>query len=99
LSPPAPKTSPSAALNWPPIARFIDREARVATWAERTGPLTLGVYEFIRFGVKQGWACLFGAAMLALIVATHLWYPPHRRNRPSRRLALQLKAKPTRHVL
>lgn len=24
---------------------------------------------------KQGWACLFGALMLALLVATHLWYP------------------------
>jgi uncharacterized membrane protein YoaT (DUF817 family) len=25
--------------------------------------------------VKQGWACLFGGAMVALIVGTHLWYP------------------------
>ncbi len=72
---PAPSPSRSAALNWPPIARFIDREARLAAWAERSGPLTLGVYEFVRFGVKQGWACLFGAAMLALIIASHLWYP------------------------
>jgi len=65
----------SAALNWPPIARFIDREARLAAWAERKGPLALGVYELIRFGVKQGWACLFGGSMLALIIVTHLWYP------------------------
>jgi uncharacterized membrane protein YoaT (DUF817 family) len=25
--------------------------------------------------VKQAWACLFGALMLALIIATRLWYP------------------------
>ena len=27
------------------------------------------------FGFKQGWACLFGALMLALLLATHLYYP------------------------
>ena len=32
-------------------------------------------YEFLLFGFKQGWACLFGALMLALLVATHLFYP------------------------
>lgn len=32
-------------------------------------------YEFLLFGFKQGWACLFGALMLALLVATHLCYP------------------------
>jgi uncharacterized membrane protein YoaT (DUF817 family) len=25
--------------------------------------------------VKQGWACLFGGLLLALLLATHLWYP------------------------
>jgi uncharacterized membrane protein YoaT (DUF817 family) len=33
------------------------------------------VYEFLLFGFKQGWACLFGALMLALLIATHLFYP------------------------
>lgn len=32
-------------------------------------------YEFLLFGFKQGWACLFGALMLALLVSTHLFYP------------------------
>ena len=32
-------------------------------------------YEFALFGFKQGWACLFGGLMLALLVATHLFYP------------------------
>ena len=33
------------------------------------------LYEFVRFGIKQGWACLFGALMLALLIGTHLFYP------------------------
>lgn len=65
----------SSAANWPPIARFIAREEKLGRWAERKGPVTAGVYEFVRFGVKQGWACLFGGLLLALIVASKLWYP------------------------
>lgn len=33
------------------------------------------MYEFVRFGVKQAWACLFGALMLGLLIATHIAYP------------------------
>lgn len=36
----------------------------------------LWLYEFLLFGFKQGWACLFGALMLALLLGTHLFYPP-----------------------
>ncbi|WP_374631964.1 DUF817 domain-containing protein [Ferrovibrio sp.] len=32
-------------------------------------------YEFLLFGIKEAWACLFGGALLALLIATHLWYP------------------------
>ncbi len=32
-------------------------------------------YEFLLFGLKQAWACLFGAALLALLIATRLWWP------------------------
>ncbi len=35
----------------------------------------LAVYEFMLFGFKQAWACLFGASMLALLLATHFLYP------------------------
>lgn len=35
----------------------------------------LWVYEFLLFGFKQAWACLFGALILALLLATHLFYP------------------------
>jgi len=33
------------------------------------------VFEFVSFSIKQAWACLFGALMLAMLVATFLWYP------------------------
>jgi uncharacterized membrane protein YoaT (DUF817 family) len=39
------------------------------------GPFTAFLFEFVSFGIKEGWACLFGGAMLALLVATHLFYP------------------------
>jgi uncharacterized membrane protein YoaT (DUF817 family) len=65
----------SAASYWAPLARLIERERRLALSARRRGPLAVFAYEFIRFGVKQGWACLFGGLMLALLLATHLWYP------------------------
>lgn len=31
--------------------------------------------EFVVFGLKQGWACIFGAALLAVLFAARLWYP------------------------
>ncbi|BDG71325.1 DUF817 domain-containing protein [Roseomonas fluvialis] len=65
----------SAASAWPPIARFIAAERRLSARAVRAGPVAAGFYEFLRFGAKQGWACLFGGALLALLVATHLFYP------------------------
>jgi uncharacterized membrane protein YoaT (DUF817 family) len=54
------------------------RFARIRTRLEAAQP-TSGwqgaLYEFALFGFKQGWACLFGALMLALLLATHLFYP------------------------
>jgi len=35
----------------------------------------LWLYEFLLFGFKQGWACLFGGSLLALLLGTHLFYP------------------------
>jgi uncharacterized membrane protein YoaT (DUF817 family) len=65
----------SAAGAWPPLARFVAAERRLGARAVRAGPVAAGLYEFLRFGVKQGWACLFGGVLLALLVATHLFYP------------------------
>lgn len=45
---------------------------------ERFDPGTgrrLWLYEFLLFGFKQAWACLFGGLLLALLLATHLFYP------------------------
>jgi uncharacterized membrane protein YoaT (DUF817 family) len=69
-----PKRTRSAAANWAPLARFIALDASIAHSAGKR-PLTAFLYEFIRFGLKQAWACLFGGAMVALLIATALWYP------------------------
>ncbi|MEQ1617938.1 MAG: DUF817 domain-containing protein [Terricaulis sp.] len=45
-------------------------------WAGRS-VLRGWAYEFLLFGLKQAWACLFGGAMLALLLATHLFWPEH----------------------
>ncbi|PPC83743.1 MAG: hypothetical protein CTY31_01805 [Hyphomicrobium sp.] len=65
----------SAARLWVPLARFIAREQALGEWAEAQGTFTHFAYEFLRFGVKQAWACLFGALMLALLIGTYLFYP------------------------
>jgi len=36
---------------------------------------TGGIYEFFRFGLKQGWACLFGGIAIMLMIATWRYYP------------------------
>jgi len=48
-------------------ARPWAEEAQWRAWA----------YEFLLFGLKQAWACLFGGLMLALLVGTHLLWPEH----------------------
>lgn len=66
-----------AADAWPLVAAFTAREARLGAWFAARGPVAAGIYEFLRFGIKQGWACLFGGILLGLIIATRLWYPQH----------------------
>jgi uncharacterized membrane protein YoaT (DUF817 family) len=65
----------SAARLWAPLARFIELEAAIGERAAARGPAAHALYEFARFGMKQAWACLFGALMLGLLIATHLFYP------------------------
>lgn len=38
---------------------------------------TAGLYEFLRFGAKQAWACLFGGIAVALMIGTWRFYPQH----------------------
>jgi uncharacterized membrane protein YoaT (DUF817 family) len=68
-------TPDSSALLWPGIAGFVHREHLLGIRAAESGPLAVGIYEFVRFGLKQAWACLFGALLLTLIVVTRFWYP------------------------
>lgn len=54
--------------------RFARIRARLEAYVPPAGwPSWL--YEFALFVFKQGWACLFGALMLALLLATHVFYP------------------------
>lgn len=56
-------------------------KGRVEAFDAWARPWTLGApwravaYEFLLFGLKQAWACLFAGTMLALLVATSFWWP------------------------
>lgn len=65
----------SAAETFPPLRRFVAAEARLAAWARSGSGARLYAYEFLRFGFKQAVACVFGALMVALMIATHYFYP------------------------
>lgn len=55
-------------------SRFHAVRQRLEAFDPGTG-WRLWVYEFLLFGFKQAWACLFGALLLALLLGTHLFYP------------------------
>lgn len=57
------------------VERFIDRRARrLLARAPHSTPWK-ALVEFLVFGLKQAWASIFGAAMLAILFSTRLWYP------------------------
>lgn len=55
-------------------SRFHAVRTRLEAMAVEPGPRGWFL-EFLVFGFKQGWACLFGALMLALLLGTHLFWP------------------------
>ncbi|MFC7943158.1 DUF817 domain-containing protein [Microbacterium oxydans] len=63
------------------MQRATSLERRVDAWAHRllrdapSNGVRAGLIEFSVFVVKQAWACIFGGALLVLIVAARLWYP------------------------
>lgn len=63
------------------MKRFTSLEARIDAAAHGVldrlpaKGISGAVVEFVVFGLKQGWACLFGGAMLFLIIATK-YLPP-----------------------
>ena len=61
--------------------QFTSLEARIDAAAHGMlrrlprGRLADGAIEFLVFGLKQAWACLFGGLMLAMILLTRLYWP------------------------
>lgn len=58
----------------PGSTRFARIRAGLEAAQPGSGPAAW-LYEFALFVFKQGWACLFGALLLALLLGTHLFYP------------------------
>lgn len=58
-----------------PVERRIDERARRFLAAAPANGAKAKLTEFTVFGLKQGWACIFGAALLAVLMAARLWYP------------------------
>ncbi len=64
-----------------PAKRLTSVEARIDALAHSVldrlpkSGIAGALVEFSVFGLKQGWACLFGGLLLALILATRFWYP------------------------
>ncbi|PSL38444.1 uncharacterized membrane protein YoaT (DUF817 family) [Labedella gwakjiensis] len=63
------------------MARYTPVEERIEALAHRMladAPergARARLVEFLVFGAKQAWACVFGALLLLVIVAARLWYP------------------------
>ena len=72
----SPKPHASAAAIWAPLRPFIAIERRLGEVMARR-PWISALYEFVRFGLKQAWACLFGGIAVALMIGTYRFYPAH----------------------
>jgi uncharacterized membrane protein YoaT (DUF817 family) len=68
------KAPQSSAELWGPLAKLVETERAVSRRMAERAP-TAFLYEFLRFGMKQAWACLFGGVMVALLIGTHYAYP------------------------
>ncbi|MEG9268260.1 DUF817 domain-containing protein [Qipengyuania sp. Mu-71] len=55
-------------------SRFAAVRARLESYDPGSG-WRLWLYEFLLFGFKQAWACLFGGMLLPLLLGTHFFYP------------------------
>lgn len=67
----------------PDRAPFTPLEERIDRWAQRRtsalattgGTWRARLVELVVFGLKQAWACVFGAVMLVLLVTARVLYP------------------------
>ena len=57
------------------VEQRIDARARRFLATAPAGGARSKLTEFVVFGLKQGWACIFGAALLVVLMAARLWYP------------------------
>ena len=57
------------------LERRIDAAAHRLLRDTPSGGIRSFLVEFAVFVLKQAWACVFGAALLVVIVAARLWYP------------------------
>ena len=58
-----------------PLEIRLERAARRLIAKAPRSRLWAGVVEFAVFGAKQAWACVFGAALLAVLLLTRVFYP------------------------
>lgn len=58
-----------------PLEERLDERARRFLASAPASRVRPKLTEFVVFGLKQGWACIFGAALLAVLMAARLWYP------------------------
>ncbi|ACL41248.1 protein of unknown function DUF817 [Pseudarthrobacter chlorophenolicus A6] len=58
-----------------PVEQRIDESARRFLATSPANGAKARITEFLVFGLKQGWACIFGASLLAVLMAARLWYP------------------------
>jgi uncharacterized membrane protein YoaT (DUF817 family) len=58
-----------------PLEDRLDQRARRYLASAPASRIRPKLTEFVVFGLKQGWACIFGAALLAVLLAARLWYP------------------------
>ncbi len=63
------------------MSRFTSVEARIDAAAHRVldrmpaGGVSGALVEFVVFGLKQAWACLFGGALLGIMIVTAIAWP------------------------
>ena len=58
-----------------PVEELIDARAHAWLDGAPSDGIRSKLIEFLVFGAKQAWACIFGASLLAVILAARLWYP------------------------
>jgi uncharacterized membrane protein YoaT (DUF817 family) len=61
--------------NSTPLEQRLDDRARRFLDSAPASRIRPRLTEFVVFGLKQGWACIFGAALLVVLMAARLWYP------------------------